>query len=101
MRRRGGEEGGERRGEREGEDVAQFAFATHNLRLFCTQFGVIRESGGVGAPDLASGPLVDGVLYRSQAGLGPRTSRRVPFLTGCYTGVRRGCGPGPRLGAHF
>ena len=37
MRRRGGEEGGERRGEREGEDVAQFAFATHNVHLLCTK----------------------------------------------------------------
>ena len=50
MRRRGGEEGGERRGEREEEDVAQFAFASQKLRLFCTQFGVMRESGGVGLP---------------------------------------------------
>ena len=85
MRRRGGEEGGERRGEREGEDVAQFAFATHNLRLFCTQFGVIRESGGVGAPDLASGPLFDGVLYGSyppqtiRVAVGPSQHLNGPF----------------------
>ena len=74
---------GRRVGRGEGRGRERMSRNSHSPLITCTFFA--RNS----------------VLCGSEAGLGPRTSRRVPFLTGCYTGVRRGCGPGPRLGAHF